>query len=89
LEILKKHFERRIVMEYTWMLIAWIFGALVGAFITLIIVRKHTSHGTLVVDLTDPEKDVFRLILDEDLESIAEQKHVRLKVAVRSEHSQQ
>lgn len=75
-------------MNYIWILVTAIVGILIGVIITKLIQRKTVSCGTLVIDLTDPEKDIYRLIVDEDLESLAKQKQVLLRVHLHTDSQQ-
>ena len=79
-------------MDYILLIVSVIFGVLIGAIFTILIVNKrkskHVSCGTLVVDLSDPERDIFRIVLDEDLESLAKQTQVSLKVEVLTDSQQ-
>lgn len=61
--------------------LAIVIGAVVGFLTAFIFTRVlGTSHGVLRIDLSDPEKDVFRLELNDDLEKLATRKRVLLKV---------
>lgn len=61
--------------------VAIVIGAVVG-FVTAFIFNRvlGTAQGVLRIDLSDPEKDVFRLELGDDLEKLATRKHILLKV---------
>ena len=75
-------------MGYIWFIVGAILGVLIGVLFAASIKRKQVSCGTLVIDLTDPERDIFRLVLDEDLESLATQTQIRLTVKVETNSQQ-
>lgn len=75
-------------MGHIWFIVGAIFGVLIGVLFTVFIKRKQVSRGTLIIDLTDPERDIFRLVLDEDLESLAKQTQIRLEVKVETNSQQ-
>ena len=61
--------------------LAIIIGAIVGCVSALLFNRVlGTAQGILRIDLSDPNRDVFRLELDDDLERLATRRHVLLKV---------
>lgn len=63
-------------MEYLFAIV----GVLVGSIISNIIfsIRYHKA-GTLRIDHSNPEKDVYRIEID-DLDGLSKKKHVVLKV---------
>lgn len=71
-------------MNYIWIAVAAIFGILIGVIFTAFIKRKQVSHGALIIDLTSPDRDIYRIVLDEDLESLAKKTRVQLKVEVKT-----
>lgn len=66
----------------TWVcfMICVALGALIGAYIGIEIYKSVNHFGTLVVDMTDPEKDVFRIELDMDLNKVTDKDYIILKV---------
>ena len=68
-------------MDVLVIVIAILVGAVVG-FVSAFIFNRvlGVAHGVLRIDLSDPERDVFRLELDDDLEKLATRKRVSLKV---------
>ena len=57
-----------------------IAGVLIGVIIGLIIEALKTSVGTLIIDETDPNTDVYRIEI-EDLDKMANKKRVILKIS--------
>lgn len=62
-------------------------GMLVGVLFHHIFVSRKRSSGTFVMDFTDPMKDVCRIELDDNLNSLYSKKHIILQVAVIEDHS--
>ena len=56
-----------------------ILGATISAIVCLVISYLETASGTLQIDRTNPEKDIYRLSIN-DLDSIASKKHIWLAV---------
>ena len=51
--------------------------------------RKKTYSGSFVIDLSDPMKDICRLELEEDIESIYSKKQITLSVKTIGDDSQE
>lgn len=62
-------------MEYLWFLLGVIFGSIVVCFLYF----KRTESGTLRIDQSDPEKDVYRLDI-KNLDDLSKKKRIVLKV---------
>ena len=63
-------------MEYLFA----VAGVLVGSIISSIIFSiRYRKAGTLRIDHSNPEKDVYRIEID-DLDGLSKKKHVILKV---------
>ena len=63
-------------MEYLFAVV----GVLVGSIISNIIFSiRYLKAGTLRIDHSNPEKDVYRIEID-DLDGLSKKKHVILKV---------
>ena len=71
-------------MEYLLILIGLLVGSIVSNIIFFIRYRKA---GTLRIDHSDPEKDVYRIEID-DLDGLSKKKHVILKVDNHADLSQ-
>ena len=71
-------------MEYLLILIGLLVGSIVSNIIFFIRYRKA---GTLRIDHSDPEKDVYRIEID-DLDGLIKKKHVILKVDNNADLSQ-
>lgn len=68
-------------MEY----LALAIGIVIGFMVALLYLKA--SSGTLKIDQTNPEKDVYLLELD-DLDNIAKKKRIILKVDSHADLSQ-
>lgn len=66
----------------------WFFmaGALVASVCYVIIQKLAVAHGTLRIDHSDPEKDVYRLELG-DLDKLNGKSYVELKIDHHAELS--
>lgn len=62
-------------MEY----FAFILGLIIGGLIVLIFHHRITASGELLIDHTDPEKDIYRINVN-DLDDLSNKKRVILKV---------
>ena len=69
--------------------VSYLIGVLVGCILTRIILRRGMAYGTLYIDSSDPKKDVYRLSIDGDLDSVKRRKKISLKVKPDSDLSQQ
>ena len=52
---------------------------LIGSFVTWIIFSCKTTYGTLRIDHSNPEKDVYRFDVD-DIDKLSKKKRIVLKV---------
>lgn len=66
-------------------LFIFVIGIVVGAVISNIVRIIWLSDGVLKIDQTDPDKDTYRLEID-DLDILPKKKTVILKVTVKSEN---
>ena len=64
-----------------------IVGVVIGAVVTLIFQRMFFASGTLRIDRTDPDKDVYRIDLDR-LDNLHKKKRITLKVDPHADLSQ-
>lgn len=71
-------------MEYLLILIGLLVGSIVSSIIFFIRYRKA---GTLRIDHSDPEKDVYRIEID-DLDGLIKKKNIILKVDNNADLSQ-
>lgn len=55
-------------------------GVLLGISTSTYVKSGADTDGTLQVDVSNPEKDIYRLQLNSDLENLAEKQKVTLKV---------
>ena len=62
-------------MEY----FAFILGLIIGGLIVLIFQHRITTSGELLIDHTDPEKDIYRINVN-NLDDLSKKKQVILKV---------
>ena len=58
----------------------FLIGAAAGAIIACVIAAFRTAYGTLEIDSSNPEKDVYNLKVG-DLDSLSKKKNVRFKIA--------
>ena len=57
----------------------FLIGVAVGVIIACVIAAFHTAYGTLEIDSSNPEKDVYNLKVG-DLDSLSKKKNVRFKI---------
>lgn len=70
------------------MYLLWsVVGIFIGSIIGVLIFRAHSSNGTLRIDHTNPEKDVYRIEID-DFDKLSKKKRVILKVDNHADLSQ-
>ena len=72
-------------MEYAWVLGAWIVGIVLG----VLIAHFEKPHGTLRIDHSNPEKDIYRMEFEDDLDKLNKKKRVILKVDNNANLSQE
>lgn len=68
-------------------LLWYVVGILIGCIINILICRAHSSSGTLRIDHTNPEKDVYRIEVN-DLDKLSKKKRIILKVDNHADFSQ-
>ena len=64
-----------------------ILCSLIGSVITWIIFSCKTAYGTLRIDHSNPEKDVYRFDVD-DIDKLSKKKRIVLKVDNNADLSQ-
>ena len=64
---------------YLWFVIGIIVGVTVTGVFSAILVKVRTSYGTLKIDHSNPEKDVYRFEID-DIENLHKKKFIVLKI---------
>lgn len=74
-------------MVLTYILVA-IAGVLVGIIASYIFQVVQTAYGTLRIDHTDPEKDLYRIDIDGNFDNISKEKRIILKVDNNADLSQ-
>ena len=57
----------------------FLIGVAVGVIMACVIAAFHTAYGTLEIDDSNPEKDVYNLKVG-DLDSLSKKKNVRFKI---------
>ena len=74
------------------MVIGWIFGILIGAFVgvivTIVMHYTKTAFGTLLIDRQNPEKDVYRFDIRGDITRLPSKHRIMLKVDPNADLSQ-
>ena len=68
-------------------LVAYLLGVLFGAIIASILRFEFRSFGVLMIDHSNPEKDVYRLEIDK-LDSLSSKKKIVLKIDNNADLSQ-
>lgn len=68
-------------------MVEFIIGIFVGALLFYVFVDRKKPSGTFVIDLSDPDKDVCRLDLHEDLNDIYSKKSIMLKIKTITDNS--
>lgn len=63
----------------------FVVGIIVGAILHYVFGVRKKPSGTFVIDLRDPEKDVCRLEMDENLNDIYSKRQITLNVRVYEE----
>ena len=69
----------------TWL--AGIIGAVVGSIVTIIFHHMFFTSGTLRIDRTDPDKEIYRIELG-DLNKLSKKRRITLKVDNNADLSQ-
>lgn len=70
------------------LLVCWLTGIIVGMLLLAVIVGVKSAIGTLRIDMTNPEKDIWRLDVH-DLDKIAKKKYIILQVDKNANLSQE
>ena len=71
-------------MEFVWCLIS----AFIGSIVFSIIFCKESVSGTLEIDTSNPEKDLYRFDIKDDLNKLHTKKYIILKVDPKANLSQ-
>lgn len=69
------------------LLLMWSLGVIAGAVMTNLLKLVHTSFGTLRIDCSNPDKDLYSLEVD-DLDKLSKKKCVSLKIVRTATFSQ-
>lgn len=69
--------------NFLWILI----GVTIGVILTQIVNYLRSAHGTLKIDHSDSNKDVYRLVID-DLEELSKKSYVFLEIDHNADLSQ-
>lgn len=64
-----------------------IVGIIVGGLIVWLLTKRTKPSGTFVIDVSNPDKDLCTLELDENLNIIYSKKQIILRVKVFGENS--
>lgn len=70
------------------LLVCWLTGIIVGLIVTTTIVGVKSAIGTLRIDSSNEEKDIYRLDIH-DLEKVPNKKYIILRVDKNANLSQQ
>lgn len=71
-------------MNFAFVLGAWVLGVIIG----VLIAHFEKPHGTLRIDHSNPEKDIYRMEFDE-LDTLSKKTRVVLKVDNNANLSQE
>lgn len=63
-------------------LVIFSVGVVIGCILHYAFTERKKSAGTFVIDFSDPMKDICRLELDEDINTLYSKKYISLKVKV-------
>ena len=63
-------------------LVIFSVGVVIGCILHYAFAERKKSAGTFVIDFSDPMKDICRLELDEDINTLYSKKYISLKVKV-------
>ena len=69
--------------NFLWILI----GITIGVILTQIVNYLRSAHGTLKIDNSDSNKDIYRLVID-DLEELSKKNYVFLEIDHNADLSQ-
>lgn len=69
--------------------VCFVIGIFVGALLLYVFTNRKKPSGSFTIDISDPDKDVCRLDLEEDLDDIWTKKYITLRVVTRGSNSQQ
>lgn len=70
-----------------WYFLYLAAGVCIGSIITIIVYHVRGSSGTLRIDHANPEKDIYRIEID-DLDNLSKKARVILKVDNHADLSQ-
>lgn len=72
-------------MEFVMDLIIWVCGVIFG----VVIMYTRKPSGTLRIDHSNPEKDIYRMEFEGDLDELNKKKRIILKVDNNANLSQE
>lgn len=61
---------------YWWIAVSFVVGIL----ISVLFIDLRSGYGTLQIDHSDPEKDLYRIVITTDLDKLPKKKRVVLKI---------
>lgn len=61
---------------YWWIAVSFVIGVL----ISVLFIDLRSGYGTLQIDHSDPEKDLYRIVITTDLDKLPKKKRVVLKI---------
>lgn len=61
---------------YWWIAISFVIGVL----ISVLFIDLRSGYGTLQIDHSDPEKDIYRIVITTNLDKLPKKKRVVLKI---------
>ena len=70
--------------EAVVLFIAWVITMISNIILFTMLNKKRRCFGKLVIDMTNPEKDIYRIEMD-DLQDLEREKYVLLKIRVEED----
>lgn len=70
--------------EAVALFIAWVITMISNIILFVMLNKKRRCFGKLVIDMTNPEKDIYRIEMD-DLQDLEREKYVLLKIRVEED----
>ena len=61
---------------YWWIAVSFVVGVL----ISVLFIDLRSGYGALQIDHSDPEKDLYRIVITTDLDKLPKKKRVVLKI---------
>ena len=66
----------------------FVLGLVLGVCVTILLYSIRKPEGTLKIDRTDPERDKYLFVINDDLETLPKKKRITLNVDPDADLSQ-